>query len=569
MIIGIDLGTTNSLAAIFEDGAPRIIPNALGEDMTPSVVSLSGDGTLLVGRAAKDRLVTHPEQTASVFKRAMGTDQTFQLGRKVFRAEELSALVLRSLVADVESHCGQAVTEAVVSVPAYFNETQRKATLQAAQLAELKVERLINEPTAAALAYGLHSLAEDSEEELNFLVFDLGGGTFDVSVLELFEGTMEIHASAGEAFLGGEDFTQAIAKDMVSKQGKSLNDLSEPDQARLIELADSAKCRLMRDKPVDLRFQPSGQGEPWAYRLDSENFQVLAAPLIRRLEAPLRKAMNDARLKPENLDRLLLVGGATRMPFIRRLVGSLFRKFPQMALDPDRVVALGVAVQAGLKARDSALKEVVLTDVCPHSLGVAVRNELNEGEFLDGVFSPIIERNTTVPVSRMNTLCTTVDGQSYVSLHIYQGEARLVRDNIKLGEMRMPLPPNAKKGMLLEVRFTYDINGLLEIDAENSEGTRRSMVIEQRPGTLDAQEIRTRLAALSKLKIHPRDKAVNAALVARGERLFASLLGKERVALGEAMGRFDLVLQSQDDRAIDAKRLEVSSLLDALEDKRF
>ena len=550
MIIGIDLGTTHSLAAVWKDGRPQLVVNALGTYLTPSCVSIDEDGSVLVGQAARDRLQTHPEVTAALFKRYMGSDKTFQVGARSYRPEELSSLVLRSLKADAEALLGEPVTEAVITVPAYFSDSQRKATRIAGQLAGLKVERLVNEPTAAALAYGLHQ----DEESTQFLVFDLGGGTFDVSILEMFEGVMEVRATAGDNFLGGEDFVNAIVQLFFAETG--LPEAAREDggfMQQLVSRAETAKRALSDSESATLSLY-------WRDRehtlvLTQERFRDISEPLLARLRGPVERALRDASIRAGEIDNVVLAGGATRSPIVRQLVTRMFGRFPDMAINPDEVVALGAAVMAGLKARDAALKEVVMTDVCPYTLGVETVHRMPGGGEVDGYFSPIIERNTVVPASRVKRYVPVREGQRMLKLEIFQGEARLVRDNIALGALNVPLPrgPNAEANV--EVRFTYDVNGLLEVEATVlATAEVHRLVIQGNSGVLSELEIAARLKQLAELKIHPRDKAENRALVAQAERVFQQLRADARERLGDEISRFELALESQDDRQIRPAR---------------
>jgi molecular chaperone HscC len=561
VIIGIDLGTTNSLAAIWRDGKAQIIPNALGQALTPSCVSLDEDGTVLVGRAARERLQTHPDRTASVFKRFMGSDRTFRLGARELRPEELSALVLKSLKADAEAFLGELVTEAIISVPAYFSDAQRKATRAAGQLAGLKVERLLNEPTAAALAYGMHQ----RDTESRFLVFDLGGGTFDVSILEMFEGVMEVRASAGDNFLGGEDFVARLV-DLFFEEKKLSPDLRNNGHfmQRLLAQAEAAKCALSTGPTAILRVQQGATEH--SLTVDEPILETISAPLMKRLRVPVERALRDANLRSGELDAVVLAGGATRMPMVRRLVTTLFGRFPRVELDPDEVVALGAAVQAGLKAKDAALQDVVMTDVAPYSMGVAVTRELSPTNVSSGHFDPIIERNTPVPVSRVSQYWPTREGQEKIDLQIYQGEARLVADNILLGRLAVPLPRLPKDACTIDVRFTYDVNGLLEVEATlRKTGEVSKLVIQGNPGVLSDEEIARRLQALAELKIHPRDRMENRTALARAERLYQLFRGDLRAWLAQQILLFEQVLATQDPRVINPKRLAFEELLDRLE----
>jgi molecular chaperone HscC len=559
-IVGIDLGTTYSLVGVFQDGAPRLVENVLGSRLTPSVVGLDDDGQVLVGQAARERLITHPGLTAATFKRYMGTDRLTQLGSRQFRPEELSSFVLRSLKADAEAVLGEPVTEAVISVPAYFADAQRKATRAAGELAGLKVERLINEPTAAALAYGLH----EAQNETTFLIFDLGGGTFDVSIVELFQGIIEVHASAGDSFLGGEDFTAALASAFLESAGVTEGALELAEKSRLWRQAELAKQKLTVAETAEIQLTLQEREISWqASRTLLEDH---TKELVERMRRPVERAMRDAQLGSADLDGIVLVGGATRMPLVRALAAKLFGRFPLTNVHPDEAVALGTAIQAGLKSRDKALAEVVLTDTSPHSLGVGVAIPNEHGEPIGQEFSPIIERNTVIPASREHSYSPIHAHQREVHFEIYQGESRRLENNVKLGSLRLPLPPgNAKERQLL-VRFTYDINGLLEVDTKVA-GTevRRSLVIEGNPGFLPPEEIHKRLAQLQALKVHPRDQMENRTVLARGERIFEESLGERRLRVGALLARFDAVLARQDPREIPKARDELARELDELE----
>lgn len=546
MIVGIDLGTTNSLIAVWENGVARLIPNSLGQVLTPSCVSIDDDGAILVGQAARERLQTHPQVSAANFKRLMGSDKTIRLGQRSFRAEELSALVLRALKADAEAALGQPVFEAVITVPAYFSDAQRKATRAAGELAGLRVERLLNEPTAAALAYGIHLRDGDSK----FLVFDLGGGTFDVSVLDLFDNVMEVRASAGDNHLGGEDFVTLLVDRFFATSGApaALRDDARFMQ-RLAAQAEAAKRALSEAPRAVIR--ASHEGVEHVLELDEAAFEQHAALLLARLRAPVERALRDARLPVAELDNIVLAGGATRMPLVRRMAARMFGRFPSCTIDPDQVVALGAAVQAGLKMKDAALDEVVMTDVAPYSLGVATTISLDAVHQSHGHFDPIIERNTVIPVSRVKRYFPTHEAQRIVELQVYQGEARMASDNVRLGALTIELQPGSIDDNGVDVRFTYDVNGLLQVEATLVRtGKVHTLVIEGNPGLLTQAEIAQRFAALSELKIHPRERMENRTLLARGERLYQQLRGDERERLGLEITRFERALATQERRII-------------------
>jgi molecular chaperone HscC len=547
MIVGIDLGTTNSLIAIWKDGKAQLIPNVLGDYLTPSCVSVDEDGTVLVGRAARERLQTHPHMSTAAFKRHMGSDKVTRLGKRAFRAEELSALILRSLKEDAEAFLGEPVVDCIVTVPAYFSDAQRKATRAAGQLAGLNVDRLLNEPTAAALAYGIHQ----RDQETRFLVFDLGGGTFDVSVLDLFEGVMEVRAAAGDNFLGGEDFTSCLVDRFFehnSAAARLRNDAHFVQ--RLVAQVERAKRSLSETQRATIRIAGNGDTE-FTLDLDEAKFEAWCAPLLARLRAPVERALRDANLPVAQLDNIVLAGGATRMPIVRRMVARMFGRLPASEINPDEVVALGAAVQAGLRSKDAALDEVVMTDVSPYSMGIDTTMQFGHDSFSHGHFDPIIERNCVVPVSRVKRYYPLADNQRALEINIFQGEARMAADNIKLGQLKIALGGGVRDDNAVDVRFTYDVNGLLQVECTIVKtGVAKSLLIVGNPGLLTEQEIAERFASLSELKIHPRDRIENRTLLARAERLYQQLRGSGREQFGAYIAQFERILESQDARKI-------------------
>ncbi len=563
-IIGIDLGTTNSLVAVWKNGQATLIPNALGEYLTPSCVGLDEDGSILVGKAARERLQTHPQRTAALFKRYMGSNRETRLGKKVFRAEELASLVLRALKEDAESYLGQPVIEAIITVPAYFSDAQRKATKAAGQLAGLRVDALLNEPTAAALAYGIH----DKKEETKFLVFDLGGGTFDVSILDLFEGVMEVRASAGDNLLGGEDFVEVLQQEFLQRTALDIEKSKQPAvvRQRVREAVERAKRQLTQTQHAVIELQVDGVTHQW--QVTEEGFLQLSEPLLQRLRRPVEQALRDSRIPVAELDNVVLAGGATRMPIVRKLVGKMFGRLPASHLNPDEVVALGAAVQAGLKMRDAALAEMVMTDVCPYSLGIEITRRVsgNTSHLVPGHYMPIIERNSAVPISRVESICTVAENQRELLVRIYQGEGRLVKDNIYLGELRFPVPPRPAGEVSVSIRFTYDVNGLLEVEATVDEsGQSHKVVIEENPGVLSQEEIAQRFRILEALKIHPREQAENRVLLARADRLYEQSLGGARHFVGDQTAVFQSVLERQNLEEIRRARSEFARALDSVE----
>ncbi len=563
MIIGIDLGTTNSLVAIWRDGKPQIIPNALGDNLTPSCVGLDDDGTILVGKAARERLQTHPHMTAAVFKRYMGSDKRIRLGDKEFRPEELSSMVLRALKEDAEAFLGHPVEEAIITVPAYFSDGQRKATRAAGQLAGLKVDRLLNEPTAAALAYGI----QDHERETKFLVFDLGGGTFDVSILEMFEGVMEVRASTGDNFLGGEDFVELMVNAFLARSGITKGLVGGPLDAsatrRLRNEAERVKCALSSQDSATMELR---HGDAvFKLEFNEATLQSVCEPLLARLRTPVERALRDAAIRPADLETVVLAGGATRMPIVRKMVARMFGRFPATQLDPDEVVALGAAVQAGLKMRDSALDEVVMTDVAPYSMGVSVSQQIGQGRHSSGHYLPIIERNTPVPASRVESVSTLFDYQPVVEVQVYQGEARMVSDNIFLGKLSVPVERKRAGEVSLDIRFTYDISGVLEAEV-TVHGTqeRHRAIISDNAGVMTPEEIEQKFRELAALKIHPREQSENRLLIAQADRLYEQALGELRHFIAHHTTAFQNVLETQDPKQINEARAAFKDLLDRI-----
>ncbi|MDF2572895.1 MAG: hscC [Sporomusa sp.] len=559
-IIGIDLGTTNSLVSYWTENGAILIPNALDKTLTPSVVSVDENGEILVGQIAKERLITHPHLAIAAFKRYMGTSRTFQLGEYTFLPEELSSFIIRSLKEDAEAYLGRSIDEAVISVPAYFNDAQRKATKRAGELAGLKVERIINEPTAAAIAYGLHQ----QESETKFLVFDLGGGTFDVSIVELFDNVMEVKAIAGDNYLGGEDFTELLVALFIKHHQIDKESLAPKALAAIKKQAELCKLSLGQGQSVSMNCTLNGESLQWS--IDRQTFAAEAKQLINRLRHPVERALKDAAIRADELDAVILVGGATRMPLVHTLVSRLFGRFPTCSVNPDEVVATGAGIQAAMKARNVMLRESVLTDVCPHTLGIEVCVRSGRERFESGRFSPIIERNTVIPVSKVERFCTSEDNQKAIQVSIFQGESRLTKNNIKLGELEIEVPPAPAQEQKIDVRFTYDINGILEAEVMTVEtGKKKRIVIEESPGTMTKEEIERRLAALTNIKIHPREQQENKLLIARGERLYEEALGEERREIAFAIQGFENVLNSQDDQKIKKATAELKGWLDEIE----
>ena len=553
MLIGIDLGTSNSAVCIWQNGQAVLVPNAYGQNLTPSVIGLDDDGHILTGAPAHARLFTHPDLTLSSFKRFMGTDHQFRLGNQYFRAEELSALLLRSLKADVEQHCGCNVDRAIITVPAYFNDIQRKAVKTAAEMAGLRVERLLNEPTAASLAYGLAN-----QQEQKYLVFDLGGGTFDVSIIDMFEGVIEVRASSGDVFLGGDDFTRSLVSWMLA-QYPQLNKEESGLQGRLVTLAERAKRQLTSQDSVSVSYQHDGETLSWT--ITNDILAQCCESALERMKKPVIQALRDAKFSPDQVDHIVLVGGATRMPLVRQAVARLFGRFPRTDLHPDEAVALGAGIQAGLAMQDQALDDIVLTDVMPFTLGIEIARRKGDG-YESGHFLPLIERNSFVPVSRVESIVTITPQQKVIELAIYQGEARRVTDNILLGSLSVDVPPRPAGEITADVRFTYTLDGILEVECKvDNTGEMQKLVIEKSPGSLTPEQISASLLRLENIKQHPREQLVNRQLVAEANAFYEQSLGDQRQYIADHLYRFESMLDTQDARLIAQARQEIEGLI--------
>jgi len=556
-VIGIDLGTTNSAVGVWKDGEVKLIPNRLDEILTPSVVGLDDHGKVFIGRTAKERLLNYSSQTVATFKRMMGSDHKIRLNKQVFSAVELSSLLLGSLKEDAEAFLGEAVTEAVISVPAYFNNHQREATKLAGELAGLNVERLINEPTAAAIAYGLHE-----KNEGTFLILDMGGGTFDVSILEFFDGVMEVHASAGDNFLGGEDFVDVMVDGALSELNIDRSSLTPRQRQHIYMQMETAKRRINQESSQAIVCD-LGQTHH-QFDVTPDWFVKMVTPLLLRIKHPISRAIKDSGLSLKDIDEIILVGGATRMSAFRSTVGKFFGRLPTCHIDPDTVVVHGAAIQAGLKSRDAALEDIVLTDVCPYTLGTAIANEDNAptGHY----FMPIIERNSVVPISIERQLFTASDNQTVVHLKVYQGENRLVDKNIFLGEVIVDVPKGPRGQESINVRYSYNMNGLLEVDVTVVSTQKKGyLLIEQTPGALSEEQKSALLEKLARFKFHPRDQEGNKALIARGERLYESNLGEKREYIAHLLAQFDSVMEKQNRAEIKKARKEITAIFDQID----
>lgn len=504
-VIGIDLGTTNSVVAYLEGGQPVIIPNKEGSRLTPSVVAFTRQGEILIGQLAKRQAITNPKNTIFSIKRLMGRryddpevqkakkvlpyeivpgkhgEACVKVGDRIYTPPEISAMILRKLKEDAEEYLGEKIQEAVITVPAYFNDSQRQATKDAGKIAGLEVKRIINEPTAAALAYGLGK----GKEEI-IAVYDLGGGTFDISILEIGDGVFEVKATAGDTFLGGDDFDRRLMDYIIEEFRKDTGiDLRGDQMAlqRLKEAAEKAKCELSTalQTEINLPFITADATGPkhLVMTITRAKLEQLTIDLIERTIGPCEQALRDAGLKPEDIDAVILVGGMTRMPKVQEIVEKIFKKEPRRGVNPDEVVAMGAAIQAGVLKGE--VKDVLLLDVTPLSLGI---------ETLGGVFTKIIERNTTIPVSRSQIFTTAADNQTTVEIHVLQGERPMAKDNFSLGRFQLTGIPPAPRGVpQIEVKFDIDADGILHVSAKDlATGKEQSITIKASSG-LTKEEI--------------------------------------------------------------------------------
>ncbi|NLV89298.1 MAG: molecular chaperone DnaK [Tissierellia bacterium] len=459
-IIGIDLGTTNSCVAVMEGGEPTIIPNLEGNRTTPSIVAFTKDNERLVGETAKRQAITNPDRTIISIKRKMGTDYKVDIDGKKYTPEEISAMILQKIKADVENYLGEPVTEAVITVPAYFTDSQRQATKDAGKIAGLEVKRIINEPTAAALAYGI----DKEEGQKKIMVFDLGGGTFDVSILEIGDGVYEVLATRGNNHLGGDDFDEKIV-DYIASEFKKENgvDLKQDKMSlqRLKEAAEKAKKELSSTMStnINLPFITATQAGPLHLNMDitRAKFNELTADLVEKTLGPVREALKDAGLNASDIEKVILVGGSTRIPAVQEAVKKLIGKEPQKDINPDECVALGAAIQGGVLAGE--VQDLVLVDVTPLSLGI---------ETLGGVTTRLIERNTAIPTRKSQIFTTAADNQTAVDIHVLQGERQMAADNTTLGRFQLSGIPPAPRGVpQIEVTFDIDANGIVNVSAKD------------------------------------------------------------------------------------------------------
>ncbi|MFN3910057.1 MAG: molecular chaperone DnaK [Candidatus Anstonellaceae archaeon] len=489
-IIGIDLGTSNSAAAVLEGGRPVLIPSAEGASLYgksfPSVVAITKDNQILVGEPAKRQAVSNPQNTATAFKRKMGTNYVYKLGDKEFTPQELSAMILRKIKQDAEAFLGQPVTKAVITVPAYFNDNQRQATKDAGQIAGLEVVRIINEPTAAALAYGLDKKTEPQK----IMVFDLGGGTLDVTIMEFGEGVFEVKSTSGDTELGGTDMDNAIVDYLIGVflRESGVNVQNDPIALqRLKEAAEKTKIELSTtfESEINLPYLTATQSGPkhFVHKLTRAKLEEIVDPIIQRCKKPIETALADAKLTKDQIDKIILVGGPTRMPIVQRFVEGVVNKKVERGVDPMECVAFGAAIQAGVLAGE--VKDILLLDVTPLSLGI---------ETLGGIFTKLIEKNTTIPTKRSQIFTTAADNQTSVEIRVLQGERPMADDNVELGRFQLVGIPPAPRGVpQIEVTFDIDVNGILHVSAKDKGTGKEQKMIITAPNKMSKEEIEKKI----------------------------------------------------------------------------
>lgn len=552
-ILGIDLGTTNSLGAVYRNGKVELIPNRFGSFLTPSVVSVTEDGSVVTGQIAKERLITHPKDTAFSFKKNMGSDQKYNLGGKTFLPEELSGFLVSAIVEDAKEYMGEEIKDVIISVPAYFHDKQRVATKRAGALAGVNVKRIVNEPSAAALASYF-----DTQNEQLFLVFDFGGGTLDVSIVDCFDTMVDILAVSGDNHLGGDDFNEAVTEGFLREHQLQRGNLSEKEYAILLRQAEKCKIALSTEKEVKMTAVLGGQTYQSVYT--NERMMRESSAVWKRIQTVLRRALRDSRVEVEDIDAVILAGGSGKMPLVQSYMEQLFDQTPLVTGFSDQLIARGLGLVCGVMERKDEVRDYILTDICPFTLGTGVNNEADPKH---PYMSAIIERNSILPCSKIRGFSTAADYQSEVKIEILQGEEPYAEDNVQLGVVTVAVPKK-KKGMeSVDVRFTYDINGILEVEVTVvSTGKSVKKVLSQ---NMDEKEIAKRMKQLEKLKVHPKDMTENQLILERLQALYEEALPETRDRLMYHIRNFESTLAEQDARRIRKYREFLEHMIASLE----
>ena len=552
-ILGIDLGTTNSLGAVYRNGKVELIPNRFGSFLTPSVVSVTEDGSVVTGQIAKERLITHPKDTAFSFKKNMGSDQKYNLGGKTFLPEELSGFLVSAIVEDAKEYMGEEIKDVIISVPAYFHDKQRVATKRAGALAGVNVKRIVNEPSAAALASYF-----DTQNEQLFLVFDFGGGTLDVSIVDCFDTMVEILAVSGDNHLGGDDFNEAVADGFLREHQLQRENLSEKEYAILLRQAEKCKIALSTEQEVKMTAVLGGQTYQSVYT--NERMMRESSAVWKRIQTVLRHVLRDSRVEPEDIDAVIMAGGSGKMPLVQSYMEQLFEQTPLVTGFSDQLIARGLGLVCGVMEREDEVRDYILTDICPFTLGTGVNNETDPKH---PYMSAIIERNTILPCSRIQRFSTASDYQKEVKIEILQGEEPYAEDNVQLGLITTIVPKKKRGQESVDVRFTYDINGILEVEVTVvSTGKSVTKVLSQ---SMDEKELSRRMKQLEKLKVHPKDMTENQLILERLQALYEEALPETRDRLMYHIRNFESTLAEQDPRRIRKYREFLEHMITSLE----
>lgn len=560
-VIGIDLGTTNSLVALWKEGQVELIPNSLSHIMTPSVVGVDDDGSILVGEIAGQRRISHPDFTAAEFKRNMGADTKYVLGKKKYLPEELSAVLLKKLVEDAMNQTGAQITEAVISVPAYFDNNQREATKRAAKLAGLEVKRLINEPSAAILYHRWK--AEKTGTEGLYLVIDFGGGTLDVSVVDCFENIIEIIAVAGNNQLGGKDFDRAIAEDFCRKNGLEFELLRKSVRENLLWTAESVKRALTNKESVTMRIVI----EEKKYEADYDTNELLkvSAEILVKMKAVLKEALQGAKVGIENITDVILVGGSCKMPVVQRYLSAFFHRAVTVEGDSDFMVAYGTGVLTGIVGRESDISDIVMADVCPFSLGTGVQRYIGKGKYAF-CMDVMIPKNSILPIAKTKVFSGTSPNQKKMWIDILQGEEEYALGNLFLGEVQIDVTPDSEGRTEAEVTFCYDINGVLEVKVRDVYGnhTAETVVVSRHSG-LSPEEIEKKRIDINSEHRFEKNKEENRSVIAWGQRLYAQANNEQKKILADIIADFESAVERNDMIMVRRKRPKLLKQLAELE----